>query len=169
MPRTDLQQQVFELQCLIAGYAEASFPAPGTEAAHLRQRTLVSSLGHVCAHMGVEDYQAAIDLLLDILEKSDAESPPADWIVDDPATGYANEQQDVAELVLALIAELEHLLDTEPVWTIMEVYEAGNSQYLFLLNESDGIIEIHAMNNDGTIGEIISSPSKLLMCSAAGP
>jgi hypothetical protein len=157
MPRNELQQQVFELQSLIAGYSEASFPAPSTEAAHLRQQTLVSVLGHVCAHMGVEDYQAAIDLLLDILEKSDAESPPADWIVDDPTTVYANEQQDVAELVLALIAELEHLLDTEPVWTIMEVYEAGNAQYLFLLSESDGFIEIHVMNNDGTIGEIIQT------------
>jgi len=157
MPRNDLQQQVFELQCLIAGYSDGSFAAPSVKAAHLRQKTLVRILGRVCAHTGVKDYQAAIDLLLDILEKSDAEFPPADWIVDDPATAYINEQQDVAELVMALIDELEQLLDTEPEWTIVEVYEAGNAQYLFLLNESDGIIEIHAMNNDGTIGEVIQT------------
>lgn len=157
MPRNELQQQVFELQALIAGYSQMSFPAPSTEAAVLRQRSLVSSLGRVCMHIGVEDYQAAIDLLQDILEKSDAEAPPADWIVDDPATAYINEQQDVAEWVMPLMDELADLLGTEPAWTIMEVYEAGGAQYLFLLNESDGIIEIHAMNNDGTIGEIIQT------------
>lgn len=157
MPHGGLQQEVFELQCLISGYSEASFPAPSPKASLLRKRTLVVMLGRVSRHIGGKDYQAAIDLLHDVLEKSDGEYPPADWIIDDPATAYANEQQDVAELVMALIDDLEQPLETDPEWTSMEVYKAGDGTFLFLLNESDGIIEIRRMNGDGTIGEIIQS------------
>ncbi len=157
MPHNDVQQRLFELRHLILSYSDESFSAPSSQAAHLRKQTLAMILGRASRHIGVEDYQAAIDLLHDVLAKSDADFPPADWIVDDPATAYANEQQDVADLVMALIGDLEHLLDAEPVWTIMEVYSAGGAQYLFLLNEPDGVIEIHAMNHDGTIGEVIQA------------
>lgn len=157
LPEDALQVQVFELRCLLASYSDASFSGPHPEAVGLRQQTLVKTLDRVCRHIGVEDYQAAIDLLRDILEKSDGEIPPEDWILDDPATPHVNEQQDAAALVVALIDELERLLIAEPEWTTVEVYEAGGAPYLFLLNASDGIFEVRTINHDGTIGNIIQT------------
>ncbi len=42
--------------------------------------------------------------------------------------------------------------DWSSKWTTANFYTIGNNTYLFLLKQSNGIVHIHKMNNDGTVG-----------------
>ena len=156
VPHDDLQEQALTLRYLILGYSPDSFVAPSPQAANIRQRTLLLHLSRTFRHIGAADYQAAIDLLECLLLKSDGNATPADWIVDDPSTSPVNEPDEAAKLTLALISDLMQILRPAAQWTSMESFRVGGATYLLLLNRDDGVVHIHAINHDGTLGHIVA-------------
>ena len=107
-----LKEEVQNIKDQISSYSTTSFNAPNEKAAKNLRKALLNMLDRVYEYIDTGDYQAAIDQLEDILAKSDGLYPPysaPDWIGNDPSTPII-EQQEVAQLVSNLIADLQALL-----------------------------------------------------------